>query len=97
MRTDRPLRRCSVHAEPDADLLGAWSCPDDCPEFLAELERRIEDVKVHGDFTRVFARRGVLWRQKFRDHKPVGRPRVFLSRRNNEMVRIHELWARKRR
>jgi hypothetical protein len=68
-------RHCPVHAEPGADVGHAWPCPDDCPGFLAELERRIEDVQVHGNFTRTWRDEdGVFYKQEFRNHEPVGEP-----------------------
>lgn len=70
-----PERRCPVHSEPGADEAHAWPCPDDCQDFLAELERRIDDVKVNGNFTRVrTGDDGVIMAQKFRNHQPVGEP-----------------------
>jgi hypothetical protein len=69
-------RRCSVHAEPEGDALDAWPCPDDCLEFLDELERQIEDVKINGNFTRVWQKDGLWYRQTFRNHQPVGELQV---------------------
>jgi hypothetical protein len=68
-------RRCSLHSDPGADELDAWACPDDCKEFLAELERRIDDVQVHGNFTRMSVVDGVWYRQTFRNHKSIEQPR----------------------
>jgi hypothetical protein len=69
-----PERRCPVHSEPGADEAHAWPCPDDCLDFLAELERRIEDVRVNGNFIRTWVENGVYWKQTFRNHEPVGEP-----------------------
>ena len=74
-------RRCPVHSQPGADELDAWSCPDDCRDFLAELERRIDDVQIHGNFTRMSKVDGVWQRQTFRNHQPIHDPipdRLFM-------------------
>lgn len=68
------MNRCPVHAEPTGTELNAWPCPDECPEFHAELERRIEDVTVHGNYTRITTINGMSMRQTFRNHHPVGDP-----------------------
>jgi hypothetical protein len=72
-------RHCPVHAEPGADVGHAWPCPDDCLDFLDELERRVQDVTVHGNFVRMSVVDGVLYRQHFRDHKPTGEPTPVIS------------------
>lgn len=77
--------RCPTHAQPDGDVLDAWPCPDDCLDFLAELERRIEDVKVSGNFTRMWRDdNGVFYRQKFRGHEPVEVPQRWAFKRKPE-------------
>lgn len=73
--------RCPVHSKPGADVLNAWPCPDDCQEFLAELERQLDDVRIHGNFVRMHTDDdGVRWRQSFRNHQPVGEPEPWMSR-----------------
>lgn len=68
-------QHCPVHAEPGADVLHAWPCPDDCRHFSAELERRVEDVHVHGNYTRTWTDdNGFRYRQRFRNHQPVEEP-----------------------
>lgn len=65
---------CPVHGDFASESL-RWACPDDCPHFLAELERRVIDVKVHGNFTRMTTDDyGRMWLQRFRNHEPVGEP-----------------------
>lgn len=88
-----------MHAEPDSDRLHAWACPDDCQDFLDELERRIEDVKVHGNFTRVLVKNGLMFLQKFRNHKAIERPQPqhHYWRYKARMRRMHELYGRRRR
>lgn len=72
-------RVCPVHAQPDADEAHAWPCPEDCPELLAELERRIEDVEIHGNFTQVTKGDDGRWlKQTFRNHQAVGEPMPWL-------------------
>jgi len=78
------MRRCPEHAEPQGDALDAWPCPDDCPDFLAELERRIDDIKLNGNFIRVTTIDGVQSRQEFRNHHPVGEPTVRMVRSQEE-------------
>jgi hypothetical protein len=68
-----PLR-CLAHDPPDASGLTAWSCPEDCPDFLDEIDRRIADVDNHGNFIRTTVGGGVFYRQTFRNHQPVGEP-----------------------
>lgn len=71
-------KRCPAHAQPDADLLHAWPCPDECEHFLAELERRIEDVQIHGNFTRLSTdENGTQWWQTFRNHQPIDEPKAW--------------------
>lgn len=96
---DTDIRRCPVHAEPDAEVLWAWPCPDDCEHFHAELELRIEDMKVYGNFTRIMVKNGVMFMQKFRNHKAVERPQPQRSygRYKARLRRMHELYARRRR
>ncbi len=66
-----PLR-CPVHANES----GRWACPDDCPHFLDELDRRIDDVIRNGNFTRTWVGDdGTVYRQTSRCHQPVGQPR----------------------
>jgi hypothetical protein len=48
--------------------------PEDDPQFLAELERRIEDIKLHGDFVRTQVIDGVIYKQTYRNHQPHGEP-----------------------
>lgn len=67
--------RCPVHASKQYPELNAWPCPDECPDFLAELEHRIEDVQVHGNFVRTWrADDGTFYKQHYRDHQPVAEP-----------------------
>jgi hypothetical protein len=74
-------RRCPTHSQPGADILDAWACPPDCLEFLDELERRLEDVKIHGNFTRLHTDDdGVRWKQVYRNHQPVGEPEPWLKK-----------------
>lgn len=69
--------RCSVHAPRDSDGLDGFPCPDECPEFTAELERRIDEVNVHGNYFRLLDRDGDGPRlvQEYRNHVPLGPPR----------------------
>ncbi len=70
--------RCPDHAQPDADALNAWPCPDTCQHFVDELERRIHDVKVNGNFTRMWTDDdGQRWKQKFRNHTEVEEPQPW--------------------
>lgn len=55
-------------------MLDAWNCPDECPDFLAELERRINDIKIQGNFTRMQVTDGVMYRQRYQNHQPIGEP-----------------------
>ncbi len=70
---DLDPERCPVHVDPHHPDQ-AWPCPDECPDYLAELDRRIEDVKVNGNFTRVSLVDGFYERQQYRSHQPVGEP-----------------------
>lgn len=89
------IRRCPVHAAPDADVLEAWSCPDDCQDWLAELERRIDEVTVMGNFVRVKFRMGVMFRLRYENHKPVGKWKA--TRFNSDRLRIRRMHAARRR
>lgn len=64
---------CPAHGQPGG--FREWACPDDCEHFRAELERRIDDVKVNGNFTRTYTDdSGQRWKQRFRNHRPVDAP-----------------------
>lgn len=75
--TDFPTS-CPVHAPPDPDVLNAWCCPDDCEHFHRELQRRINDVKINGNFYRIWSGDdGLRWKQQFRNYQPVGEPTLL--------------------
>lgn len=51
-------------------------CPAQCAQVLAEIERNIDDIKVNGNYTRTTVIDGQFYRQKFRNHQPVGEPEL---------------------
>lgn len=68
-------QRCPTHSRHSDNPLNAWACPDECPHFEAELVRRIDDVKVHGNFTRMWRTKdGEMVKQRFENHQPVAEP-----------------------
>lgn len=67
------IERCPVHAEPDSNSLNTWPCPFDCEHFGNEMVRRLYDVRVKGNFTRMTFRKGRVFTQEYRNHKPVSR------------------------
>lgn len=79
--TDHP-DRCPVHStdEPGHE----WPCPmahegdppdaETCPHFVAEIERRIEDIKGGHYFKYEKTLNG--WQsQEYRNHQPYGEPK----------------------
>ncbi len=61
---------CPEHGT-SGDVLRGWPCPDACPHFLAYLRWSIDDVKVNGNFTRMWVDEdGQRWKQEFRNHQP---------------------------
>lgn len=66
--------RCPVHDHPDSQPNESWGCPEDCPDWLTEVDRVVEDVQIHGNFIRTIMTDGVVYRQTFRNHQPVGEP-----------------------
>lgn len=68
---------CPEHAPPNADIFNSWPCPDDCHHFIAELERRIDDIKVNGNYVRVWKDDdGAYWREEYANHQPTG-PKIM--------------------
>lgn len=93
---------CPVHSHEGADLLYRWACPDECDQFLAEIDRRIGAVQ-DGHYFRVITRRHkkrVFMLQEYRNHKPVGKPKPRFARMGvwkSEISRMHSMYrARKR-
>lgn len=82
------LERCPVHAEPDAVLADAWPCPEDCLEWLEKIEYEINEIRVNGNFTRLTVKGGVMWRQVYRNHQPLGDP--MLVRIRTQKPRLEE-------
>lgn len=69
---------CPVHADAGVDTINAWACPDDCEHFAEELQRRIDDIRINGNYTSVFTDdAGLTWRQHYRKHLPVGEPTLW--------------------
>lgn len=69
------MEGCTKHG-PD------WTCPNGCEQFVAEMERRVHDVKVNGNYSEVRTDSdGSMWIQEFRGHAPFGEPRPFLRPR----------------
>lgn len=68
-----PLR-CPIHDAPDAGPCDRWNCPEDCLEWLDEMERRIKDMEIHGNYVRTSVVDGVFSRQTFRNHQPIDEP-----------------------
>lgn len=66
--------RCPQHAFSDSDdKLDDWPCPADCWHFEQELLRRVHEVKVRGNYVSLETDDdGVMWRQVYRNHRPVG-------------------------
>lgn len=62
---------CPTHGH-DQDPADAWDCPDDCPHFIAEIERVVEDIRVNGNYVRSWSKDGIVFRQRMVNHQPVG-------------------------
>ena len=90
-------RFCPDHALPGSDLLERWACPDTCLYFLDELERRIDDVRVNGNFVRVRFRRHRMFKQYYRNHRPVSGWVFAGVSASLETSRMHEMYRRRRR
>lgn len=71
------VTRCPVHDDPDAGEFERWSCPLECEHFTAELDRRIHDVQVNGNYTRLTKIDGVMCKQQFRNHEPLEEPKPW--------------------
>lgn len=73
---------CPVHGD-IGDPMDAWPCPDDCTHFALELERRVENVQVHGNYFKLLGPigDGAGLMQEYRNHVPVGPPRPLRGRR----------------
>lgn len=70
---DNPNNACPEHAPTNADIFNAWSCPDDCPHLIAELERRINDITINGNYIQVWRdNNGQYWREEYDGHQPQG-------------------------
>lgn len=70
-------RRCPDHSTPGTDEFNAWPCPDTCPHFQAEIERRIDDIQIAGNYIRTWTDdNGTFWKQTFRNHKPIDEPHI---------------------
>jgi hypothetical protein len=81
MTMTEPERQCLVHGVLD----DPWPCPDFCEHFRAELERRIDDVRIGGNFIRLFTDDdGRRMLQKFRNHQPDGEPYPFFRKDRTE-------------
>lgn len=79
MTGQEEVSRCPVHSTPGASVLDAWACPCGCEHFTAEIDRRIDDIVVHGNFSRIArGEDGLMYRQQFANHEPVGEPVVWL-------------------
>lgn len=61
----------------------AWYCPDDCQPFLDMVNEQIAEARG-GTFVRLSVVDGVMYRQDFRNHQPIGEPRVWRSRVRQE-------------
>lgn len=72
--------RCPVHAAPEDGEFDAWPCPDYCEFFAAELDRRIHDVSVNGNYWRTWDEDGVRYMQQYKNHEPVGESKPMLRR-----------------
>lgn len=67
---------CPVHGQ--RDNFREWSCPDDCEHLARELDRRIDDVKINGNFIRTWTDEdGKRWKRRFSNHVPVEEPRPW--------------------
>lgn len=66
--------QCPVHGS-------AWYCPEDCVPFANMIDEQIDEARS-GNFVRLRVDAdGVMWRQDFRNHQPVGEPREWRTRR----------------
>lgn len=73
IHVENPDHACPEHAPDNADIFNAWPCPDDCPQFIAELERRINDIQINGNYIRVWRdNNGQHWREEVTEHQPQG-------------------------
>lgn len=91
---------CPVHAPAAPTMLDSWACPDDCAHFHAELERRMDEVFVKGNFYRLTKRRigGRMAVQFYRGGIAVALPRPMgPPRRTPLLSRMRELYRARRR
>jgi hypothetical protein len=69
---------CPDHGTPESP----WPCTEaealTCTYFAAELDRRVHDVSVNGNYVRSWVDgEGRWWKQACRNHLPVGEPQIF--------------------
>jgi hypothetical protein len=82
------IRYCPIHGTPDSKG-NEWPCPlsdedEMCPEFEAELARRMHDVTVNGNYFELLPDRsadGERMLQEYRNHEPYGQPQTLRGHR----------------
>lgn len=78
---------CPEHGRPDP--LHAWPCPAavegdppdalTCHHFAAEIDRRLREVTVDGNYFQTFVGPdGQRMTQQYRGHQPFGEPRPWI-------------------